>query len=202
MRSCVSRRLSWSSWAGCIASLAAIALCVSASPAIAGDAALTWTLATQNTDGSAIPASGPTSLASTRVEWGTCSGSNFGTAVGQQIVATPATTYTITGLAAGVWCFRAYSRTVAGLESAPTNAVTKTILQAPPNPPGNLTVAALVVYQVIGTPDRFGFNPVGTVPAETACDPTQPIVGYYVVARAAVSWYGSTRPQTVVAKCS
>ncbi len=198
----MSRRWNWSSWAGCIASLAAIALCVSASPAIAGDAALTWTLATANTDGSAIPASGPGSLASTRVEWGSCVGSDFGTVVGQQTVATPATTYTITGLAAGVWCFRAYSRTVAGLESAPTNVVTKTILQSPPQPPGNLTVAALTVYQFIGTTDAITLLAVGTVPAGTACDPAQSVNGRYAVPRAAVTWYGSVRPRVVFAQCS
>ena len=198
----MSRRSSWSFSAACIASLAVFALCLSASPANAGDAALTWTLATQNTDGSAIPASGPTSLAATRVEWGTCSGSAFGTVAGQQTVATPATTYTITGLAAGVWCFRAYSRTVAGLESAPTNVVTKTILQSPPQPPGNLTVAALTVYQFIGTTDAVALNPVGTVPAGTACDPLQSVNGRYAVPRAAVSWYGSVRPRVVFAQCS
>ena len=199
---CRSVRLNSSFWAACIASLAVIALCVSASPARAGDAALTWTLATQNTDGSAIPASGPTSLAATRVEWGTCSGSNFGTASGQQTVATPATTYTITGLAAGVWCFRAYSRTVAGLESAPTNAVTKTILQAPPNPPGKLVVADLVVYQFIGTDDAVALLPVGTVPAGTACDPLQSVNGRYAVPRAAVTWYGNVKPRVVFAQCA
>lgn len=202
MRLSALRRSSWSFSAACIASLAAIALCVSASPAIAGDAVLTWTLATANTDGSAIAASGPTSLAATRVEWGTCSGSNFGTAAGQQIVATPATAYTITGLTAGTWCFRAYSRTVAGLESAPTNAVTKTILQAPPNPPGNLTVAALVVYQFIGTDDAVALLPVGTVPAGTACDPAQSVNGRYAVPRAAVTWYGNVKPRVVFAQCA
>ena len=199
---CALRRSSWSFSAVCTASLAAFALCLSASPASAGDAVLTWTLATANTDGSAIPATGPTSLAATRVEWGTCSGSNFGTASGQQIVATPAVTYTVTGLAAGVWCFRAYSRTVAGLESAPTVAVTKTILQAPPNPPGNLTVADLVVYQFIGTTDAVTLLAVGTVPAGTACDPAQSVNGRYAVPRAAVTWYGSVRPRVVFANCA
>lgn len=198
----MSRRSNWSFSAGCITSLAAIALCLGASPTHAGDAVLTWTLATQNTDGTAIPASGPTSLASTRVEWGSCSGSNFGTKAGEQVVAKPATTYTVTNLSAGTYCFRAYSRTVAGVESAPTNAVTKTILQAPPNPPGNLAVADLVVYQVIGTPDAFALLPVGTVPAGTACDPSQSINGRYAVPRAAVTWYGSVKPQVVVAQCS
>lgn len=198
----MSRRSNWSFSAAYTALSVAIALCLGASPTHAGDAVLTWTLATQNTDGTAIPASGPTSLASTRVEWGSCSGSNFGTKAGEQIVAKPATTYTVTNLSAGTYCFRAYSRTVAGLESAPTNAVTKTILQAPPNPPGNLVVADLVVYQVIGTPDAFALLPVGTVPAGTACDPTQSINGRYAVPRAAVTWYGSVKPQIVVAQCS
>ena len=198
----MSRRWNWSSWAACIALSAVFVLSAFPLTATAGDAALTWTLATQNTDGSAIPASGPTSLAATRVEWGTCSGSAFGTVAGQQTVATPATTYTITGLAAGVWCFRAYSRTVAGLESAPTNVVTKTILQSPPQPPGNLTVAALTVYQFIGTTDAITLLAVGTVPAGTACDPAQSVNGRYAVPRAAVTWYGSVRPRVVFAQCS
>ena len=198
----MSRRSNWSFSAAYTALSVAIALCLGASPTRAGDAVLTWTLATQNTDGTAIPATGPTSLAATRVEWGTCSGSAFGTVVGQQTVATPATTYTVTGLAAGVWCFRAYSRTVAGLESAPTNVVTKTILQAPPNPPGNLTVAALTVYQFIGTTDAITLLAVGTVPAGTACDPAQSVNGRYAVPRAAVTWYGSVRPRVVFANCA
>lgn len=199
---CALRRLSWSFSAACTALLVAFALCLNASPARAGDAVLTWTLATQDTDGKAIPASGPTSLASTRVEWGTCNGSAFGTAVGQQTVPTPATTYTVTGLTAGTWCFRAYSRTVAGLESAPTNVVTKTILQSPPQPPGNLTVAALVVYQFIGTDDAVALLPVGTVPAGTACDPLQSVNGRYAVPRAAVTWYGNVKPRVVFAQCA
>jgi hypothetical protein len=198
----MSRRSSWSFSAASIALWAAIALCVSASPAIAGDAALTWTLATQNTDGTAIPASGPTSLASTRVEWGSCSGVNFGTAAGQHTVAAPALTYTVTNLAPGTHCFRAYSRNTYGQESAPTNAVQKVIAPPVPQPPGTLTVAATVAYQVIGTPDRFAMVPVGTIPAGTECDTTQSVNGYYVVPRSAVTWYGSVKPQVTVAICS
>lgn len=198
----MSRRSNWSFSAGCITSLVVIALCLGASPSHAGDAVLTWTLATQNTDGTAIPASGPTSLASTRVEWGSCSGSNFGTKAGEQVVAKPTTTYTITNLSAGTYCFRAYSRTVAGVESAPTNVVSKTILQAPPNPPGNLAVADLVVYQFIGTDDAVALLPVGTVPAGTPCDPAQSVNGRYAVPRAAVSWYGNVKPRVVFAQCS
>lgn len=198
----MSHRSSWSFSAACTALSAAIALCLGASPTHAGDAVLTWTLATQNTDGTAIPASGAGSLTSTRVEWGSCSGSNFGTKAGDQLVAAPAMTYTVTGLAPGTHCFRAYSRNTYGQESAPTNAVSKVIATPVPQPPTGLTVTATVAYQVIGTPDKFALLPVGTVPADTACDATQSVNGYYAVPRAAVTWYGSVKPQIVVAACS
>lgn len=197
----MSRRSNWSFSAGCIALSVAIALCLGASPTHAGDAVLTWTLATQNTDGTTIPASGAGSLTGTRVEWGSCSGSNFGTKAGEQVVAKPAVTYTVTGLAPGTHCFRAYSRNTYGVESDPTNVVSKVIAPPTPQPPGTLTVAATVAYQVIGTPDRFAMVPVGTIPAGTECDTTQSVNGYYVVPRAAVTWYGSVKPQVTVALC-
>lgn len=198
----MSRHSNWSSWAGYIASLVVIALCLGASPSHAGDAVLTWTLATQNTDGTTIPASGAGSLTGTRVEWGSCSGSNFGTKAGEQVVAKPAVTYTVTNLAPGTYCFRAYSRNTYGQESDPTNVVSKVIAPPTPQPPGTLMVTVQTVYQVIGTPNAFALNPVGTVPAGTQCDTTQSVLGRYVVPRESVSWYGSVKPQAVVADCS
>lgn len=198
----MSRRSNWSFSAAYTALSVAIALCLGASPTRAGDAVLTWTLATQNTDGTAIPASGPGSLTGTRVEWGSCSGSSFGTKAGEQLVAKPAVTYTVTNLAPGTHCFRAYSRNTYGQESAPTNAVQKVIAPPVPQPPGTLTVAATVAYQVIGTPNAFAMIPVGTVPADTVCDSSQSVNGYYAVPREAVTWYGSVHPQVVVSPCS
>lgn len=198
----MSRRSSWSFSAAFTASLVVIALCLGASPTHAGDAVLTWTLATQNTDGTAIPASGAGSLAATRVEWGTCSGANFGAKAGDQLVPAPAMTYTVTGLAPGTHCFRAYSRNTYGQESDPTNVVSKVIAPPTPQPPGTLTVTVQTVYQVIGTANAFALLPVGTIPAGTQCDTTQAVLGRYVVPREAVSWYGSVKPQAVVADCS
>lgn len=182
--------------------LIALLACLLSLPAAAGDMVLTWTHPTKNTDNTNIPASGPGSLTGTRVEWGTCSGNNFGTKAGEQVVAAPAATYTVTNLAPGKWCARVYARNTYSQESAPTNAVSK-VLEAPtPNPPSDLTVRDLVVYQVIGTLDRIALLPVGTVPAGTTCDPTQTVNGFYAVPRAAVTWYGSVKPQVVVASCS
>ena len=172
-----------------------------ATSAMAGEAQLSWTQPTQNTDGSAIPASGTGRLTGNRVEWGTCSGTAFGTKAGEQVFATPTTAYTVPNLAPGTWCFRAYASTTYG-ESGPTNAVQKVIAPPMPNPPSGLTVANTVAYTVVKREDRFVMLPVGTVPAGTSCDTSQSVNGYYVVPRETVTWTGSVKPVVVVSQCS
>lgn len=197
----MSRRSSWSFSAGCIASLAVFALCLSARPTWAEGLVLTLTLPTQNTDGSAIPASGPGSYASTRAEWGSCAADGkFGVAAGEQVYTGTATTLATPDLTPGLWCARVYARTSAcdagpPCESAPTNAVSKTIMASGP------VVSDPLVYQVSGVTDHFQLAPVGTVPLGTACDAAQSVNGRMAVPRAAVSWYGSVRPRVVVAVC-
>lgn len=202
---CRSRRWRWSFSAACIALWAAFALCLSASPLRAGDAVLTWTLATANTDGSAIPANGAGSLTGTRIEWGSCSGSNFGTKAGEQMVASPATTYTVTNLAPGTYCFRAYSRNTYGQESAPTNAVSKTIAIPIPMPPGPLTLVAGPVYTLVKGRDALVMLPVGTAPGGETCDTATAVVAggatYYAIPRASVTFSGSVRPEVVFGRC-
>lgn len=171
----------------------------------AGEAQLTWTQPTHNTDGSVIPASGTGRLTGNRVQWGTCTGTapnyGFGTQAGQQVFTTPTTAYTVPNLAPGTWCFRAYASTTYG-ESGPTNVVAKVIAPPIPNPPSNLTVADTLAFTVLKRDNRFVMLPVGTVPAGTACDTSQSINGYYVVPREAVTWSGSVKPVVVVAQCS
>ena len=84
-----------------------------------GSATLTWTAPTENDDGSAL-----TNLAGYRIQYGTSA-----TALTQTVqVANPGlTTYVIDNLAQGTWYFSMKSYTSAGLESAPTNVVSKTI---------------------------------------------------------------------------
>lgn len=181
--------------------LLAIALLAIAGPAIAGEAALSWTQPTTNVDGSAIPASGTGRLVGNRVEWGTCSTANvFGTVIGQQAWTTPRTSYTVTGLAPATYCFRAFASTTYG-ESGPSAVASKTILPPMPNPPGNIMVADLQVYTVIKTKDRFVLLPVGTVPAATPCDPAQSVNGMNAVPRDAVQWTGTVQDDVVVARC-
>lgn len=88
---------------------------------------------TTNTDGSAIPSSGPGALVSRRIEYGTCSGTAFGTKQGEVVVAEPATTYVFSGLTTpGDYCFQGYALNTYGLESAVSNVVKKTVVAPTP----------------------------------------------------------------------
>jgi hypothetical protein len=125
--------------------------------AYAGTAIVSWTPPTTNTDGSAIPATGPGSLSSIRVEWGTCSGTLFGTKIGEVSTSPSFTSVEVTGLAAGLHCFRAFAKNTYGQESAASNVASKDVplenvapvIQAQSN---RSTVKGTAVdYQVVAT---------------------------------------------------
>src|SRR5262249_13107465 len=101
--------------------LPAFSVVVSAagSPPPAGAAQLRWVAPTQNTNGSAL-----TNLAGVRIYYGT-SAANLSQSV--QVAGSSATTYTISGLAAGTWYFGAKSYTTAGTTSAMSAVVSKTV---------------------------------------------------------------------------
>lgn len=171
----------------------------------AGEAQLTWTQPTTNTDGSAIPASGTGRLVGNRVEWGSCTGTapnyGFGTKAGEQSFTTPTTAYTVPNLAPGTYCFRAYASTTYG-ESGPSGVAAKVILPPIPNPPTGLTAVGGVAYTILKREDRFVMLPVGTVSPDTQCDTSQSVNGYYVVPRESVTWSGTVKPVVVVSQCS
>ena len=173
--------------------------------AFAGSATLTWTVPTQNTDGTALPAGQITGY---RMEWGSCTGTapnyTFGTQAGTvTLPATPLTT-TINNLPAGLTCFRAYTQ-ANGNESAPTNAASKVIPSPIPNPPGslNLTVSSVQVFKMnIKINAAPTFSLVGTVPIGTPCDASAAFAGMYVVDRDLVKFpAGVIKPAAVYARC-
>jgi len=96
-----------------------IVVSAAGSPAPAGAAKLTWVPPTQNTNGSAL-----TNLAGVRIYYGT-SAANLSQSV--QVAGSSATTYTISGLAAGTWYFGAKSYTTAGTTSAMSAVVSKAV---------------------------------------------------------------------------
>ena len=108
--------------------------------ALAASVTATWQHPTQNTDDSAIPATGAGSIASTRIEWGSCNGAAFGTAVGEVVVPAPAATTVIPNLGVGTWCARAFSKNTYGAESDASGVVQKVIAAPKPKPPANFSI--------------------------------------------------------------
>ena len=112
-------------------------IALASSLAIAATINASWTNATQNTDGSAIPATGAGSLVSTTVEYGTCNGNAFGTKIGE---VTSAGTGAVTpNLGPGRYCARAFHTNTYGEVSDPSAVGIKVIASPKPNPPSNFS---------------------------------------------------------------
>jgi hypothetical protein len=101
------------------AALPAFSITVAAAQPPPGNANLIWTAPTLNTDGTAL-----TDLSGYKISYGTSP-----TALTQSVTLTDpsATSYTITGLAAGTWYFEIAATASDGMQSAPTGVVSATI---------------------------------------------------------------------------
>ena len=161
--------------------------------AIAGDATVSWTNPTQDTNGVTLPAG---YLTGTRVEYGTCSGAAFGTKAGEKVAPAGAVSTVITGLTNGAtYCFRAFA--LAGsVESAASNIASKVIPPSVPNPPVLVSVVTTAWDLRDGKPNRV----VGTLPLGTPCG-SKVWKGYYEVARANVALERRPRSTRLVTKC-
>lgn len=148
---------------------------------------LSWTAPTQNTDGSAI-----TKAITYTIYEGTTAKCT-----------TTATAASLTSLSVGVHSWTTTAKTTDG-ESAKSNVASKTITAAPPNPPTGLTVdpASLIAYTLVQSKDRIALVAVGHAAPGTACDSTQPVLGYWVIPIASVTLVGTVRPVVVVAGCT
>lgn len=107
---------------------------------LAATANVSWQNPTQNTDNTAIPASGPGSIASTRIEYGTCIATAFGTKLGEFIVTGQAEAGVSPDLAPGTYCARAYTKNTYGTESDSSNVAQKVIAAPKPKPPSNFSL--------------------------------------------------------------
>lgn len=169
---------------------------------------MSWTHPNQYVDGTTLAIS---AIERTEIEYGICNALNTGfmatPAPVTVSVAAPAAARTITGLAAGTWCFRARTWVISNLTPSAWAVKTdgtmafKVIIPPAPKPPGNIMVADLQVYTVVKAKDRFVLLPVGTVPAATPCDPGQSVNGMNAVPRDAVQWTGTVQDDVVVARC-
>jgi hypothetical protein len=163
----------------------------------AGDAELTWTAPTQNTDGTPL-----TDLAGFKIYMGTTLGGPYPVSI--DIADPTVTTFTVPNLSEGTYYFvtTAYNSASPVQESDFSNEATKTILPPVPFPPSDLTVVNLLVWDIVKQENKFVFLGVGTVPSGTPCDPTQTVNGRYAVPNAAVIWFGNVQPPVVVADCT
>lgn len=163
---------------------------------------------TQNTDNSTIPATGAGSIASYRVQYGTCVGSAFGTPAGE---------FTMSGISGtvdlgpGSYCFRAFARNTFGAESAASNVVARTVAVPTPQPPTIVTVAVVAginmapLYRINADGSRgstvLGFVPVG---AKCTGSPVYTYRGkaYHKADTTNAKWWGTAPTSQAAAPCA
>lgn len=112
------------------------------SVALAAVLTFNWTNATQNTDGTPIPATGPGSISETRVTYGTCNATKtaIATVLGTVTTTGTGTSGVTPNLAPGIYCGSAQHVNTFGLLSVPSNVASKEILAPTPKAPTNFGI--------------------------------------------------------------
>lgn len=171
-----------------------VVLLLASSAATAGT--VNWTNPVTYTDGSTLA---PADITQTRIEYGSCNGTAFGTKAGEVKATGPATSAPI-NLSPGTYCLRGYT-TAKGVESVASAVFKSVIAQPAPNPPVLVTVE-MTAYKMRQSVDGFSFVAIGTVPLGTACD-AKSADGFNVIARANVKLASKfdTLPLVAFAKC-
>ena len=160
---------------------------------------VSWTNPTTNTDGSAIPASGAGSLTGTRVQYGSCSGTAFGTMAAEQVAAAPATTASFTGVGPGTYCVRAFARNTYSKESVSSVVVPKVILEPVPGPP-TITTVATTAYEIRVSKSGLRLLVAGTIELGEPCI-SQASGGLWFVSRSQVALKSSYKGGVLLARC-
>lgn len=179
--------------------------------AVLGEAHLSWTAPTQNTDGTPL-----TDLAGYRIAHGTASN-----ALTQTIDVTPpsVTDYDVQGLPAGPRYFAVRAYNAKGAESSNSNIATKIIVTTPaqtvtaecsinvtkqPSAPTLLTIEPTAYRLDLGYANQVKVAAVGTVPLGSPCK-VQNILGAPVTVlmdrNVAIIAPGKSRPLAVLANC-
>ena len=184
----------------------ALALGLIPTAALAASATLTWTMPTQNVDGSTIPASGDGALAQSRVEYGPCgTGGGLANVENGVIVPAPTTTAVINSFVGGeTVCFRVRVKNNLGVESEPSNVVSKTFDAPKPRPPVLLSAVTVAYDVTLDRQQRLKLGrQVGTIELGTPCgDPYETNKGiYFGIDPAAVAFTREPRSSLIVTRC-
>lgn len=169
----------------------------------AASANVSWVNPTSNVDGSTIPSYGlPGSLVSTRVEYGTCSGTSFGTKQGEVVANQPSTSVTIPNLAvATTYCFRAFAKNTYGVESSASNVASKSTPAPQPEPPVVTVSTTAWEVNILGSGEvRLGRN-VGTVPLGVSCG-ANVLGNYNILPQGSYKLQRQPKSSIVVGLCS
>lgn len=151
--------------------------------AMAVPATISWVNPTQNVDGTTIPASGPGSLVSVRVEWGSCGSTStptapvFGTRSGERVINMPATTGTFDIPVGATTCFRMTATNTFAEESLFSNVVQRVVPAPEPRPPV-LSTTVTIAWEARWKRGQLEMVQVGTVPVGTACGEKTVSLGY------------------------
>ena len=170
-------------------------------PAWSTDLTVACTPSLTKTDDSVIPAGTPMTF------------TLYGSMAGQPLAAIPdATGLTICSsvrknVNTGVLQY-AYTETIPGFPESAQSAVTSYTVAAPsvaPSAPGAPTVSVVttstIAYMLIPGADTYAPLIVGSVPLGTPCDTTKPILKYFVIPRASVTFTGTIKPPAVIGYC-
>jgi hypothetical protein len=156
--------------------LCAAALCALAPlGAFADTVTVNGTNSSQNTDNTNIPASGPGSLVTLTLEYGTCNTDNtFNTPVGtvpRPAVAPGANFSETLNLAPGKTCIRAYLTNTFGSVSSPSNVTTRVVAAPVPKPPTLAANSPLVMTMKHMSYGWAAYDNVGRIALRSECNP-------------------------------
>lgn len=172
---------------------------------------VSWTLPVNNTDGTAIPASGAGSLTNIKLfRASTSSGVPSATA----ILLPPTATSHALDLPAGPHYFGVKAANTFGNDSDMSNVANTTAAPSTDSASATLTITPKPGAPVIVDAVAYSTKPdygrllfvknvaVGTAPLGAPCNDRKPIAdSYFAINRQYVTWSGSLQPANVVAKC-
>jgi len=148
----------------------------------AGTLTVTWVNPVTYSDNSALAA---TDITQTRVEYGTCNGTAFGTRINQGAVQGTLTTIVFSNLPPATYCVRAYT-TAKGVESIASAVSISTITQPPPNPP-TLVTGSTSAYEARPASTTAPLALVGLTQLGAPCGPETKVINGTTYCRVAKS---------------